>query len=91
LGWLEKLPSEAMSESVVYDVICGFSALLMSAKWRRRARAAGGRVGGDVEVIDAEDSREPGVGARRPETTSAFGLTAASQPAAMIEVFVHFA
>jgi hypothetical protein len=55
-----------MSESVVYDVICGFSALLMSAKWRRRARAAGGRVGGDVEVIDAEDSREPGVGARRP-------------------------
>ena len=26
-----------------------------------------------------------------PDTTSAFGLTAASHPVAMIEVFVHFA
>ena len=45
---------------------------------------------GDVEVGDAEEPGEPGVRARLPFTTSAFGFTAALQPVAMTAVFVHF-
>ena len=54
---------------------------------RRRARAAGVRVRGHVEMVDAEELGEPGVrlaGARR--RSSWFGLTAALQPVAMTAV-----
>ena len=48
-------------------------------------------MGRDAEVVDAERRANHASVLAVPETSSAFGLTAASQPEAITEVCVHFA